>query len=114
MGTDFESLCQDPSFANIKAVFSAANLNKMGLSCADIGAFVDKSASTSLTTLGTDFVQCADGTISNTDADTAKCSGTWLTLKPGVVSASSRSSVPALWAVPVVLSALSAVTALNL
>ena len=110
----FESLCQDPSFANIKAVFSAANLNKMGLSCADIGAFVDKSASTSLTTLGTDFVQCADGTISNTDADTAKCSGTWLTLKPGVVSASSRSSVPALWAVPVVLSALSAVTALNL
>jgi hypothetical protein len=31
-----------------------------------------------------------------------------------VVSASSRSSVPALWAVPVVLSALSAVTALNL
>jgi hypothetical protein len=114
LGTDFESLCQDPSFANIKAVFSAANLNKMGLSCADIGAFVDKSASTSLTTLGADFVQCADGTISNTDADTAKCSGTWLTLKSGVVSASSRSSVPALWAMSVVLSALSALTALNL
>ncbi len=87
----------------------------MGLSCADIGAFVDKSAtSTSLTTPGSDFVQCTDGTISNTDADTGKCTGTWLTLKAGVSSASSRSGVPALWTVSVVLSAMSALTALNL
>jgi len=69
----------NPSFTAIKGAFSAANLNKMGLSCADIGGFVDGSSSkTSATTKGSDFAQCQDGSISNTYADSNKCTGTWV------------------------------------
>ena len=71
---------KNPSFATIKGVFTAANLNKMGVSCKDIGAFVDKSADkTSATTLGSDFTMCTDGTISNADADTSKCDAKFAT-----------------------------------
>merc|ERR1719460_2486335 len=66
--------------ATIKGVFTAANLNKMGVSCKDIGAFVDKSADkTSATTLGSDFTMCTDGTISNANADTSKCDAKFAT-----------------------------------
>ena len=64
----------NPDFAKIKAVFSAKNLNKMGVKCSDVGGFVDKSsAKTSATTLGSDFAECKDGTLSNAVADSSKC-----------------------------------------
>ena len=67
---------KNPSFSKVKAVFSAKNLNAMGLSCKDIGGFVP-GKDTSLTTEGDDFKTCNDGTISNMYADTTKCTGTW-------------------------------------
>jgi len=64
----------NPDFAKIKAVFTAENLNKMGVKCSDVGGFVDKSsAKTSATTLGSDFAKCSDGTLSNAVADSSKC-----------------------------------------
>jgi len=50
-----------PSFKTIKAAFSAANLNAMGIRCADVGSF-------------SDFELCTDGSLTNADADSSKCS----------------------------------------
>lgn len=50
-----------PSFKTIKEAFSAANLNAMGISCADVGSF-------------SEFDLCTDGTLTNADADSSKCS----------------------------------------
>jgi len=66
----------NPDFEAIKDVFSADNLNKMGVSCADVGGFVDKSEKkTSLTTKGIDFQQCTDTSAgpNNANADSDMC-----------------------------------------
>jgi hypothetical protein len=67
----------NPDFTKIKGVFSAENLNKMGISCADVGGFVDKSEKTSLTTKGSDFARCTDTSAgpANANADTNMCAG---------------------------------------
>jgi hypothetical protein len=68
-----------PAWTTVKSVFTAANLNKMGVKCADVGGFVDKSADkTSATTLGSDFPQCTDGTLSSAHADSGQCAGDWM------------------------------------
>ena len=68
-----------PAWTTVKSVFTAANLNKMGVKCADVGGFVDKSADkTSATTLGSDFLQCTDGTLSSAHADSGQCAGDWM------------------------------------
>jgi hypothetical protein len=68
-----------PSWDDLKAVFSNTNLNKMGVKCSDVGGFVDQDAGkTSATTRGSDFPVCQDGTISNPDADSGECSGSWM------------------------------------
>jgi len=67
-----------PSWEKIKAIFSNSNLNKMGVKCSDVGGFVDQDAGkTSATTSGSDFAECQDGTLSNPDADSGECSGSW-------------------------------------
>jgi hypothetical protein len=99
-----------PSFANIKAVFSPTNLNKMGIKCADVGEFTD--GVDTATTKGSDFEMCtdtADGP-ANADADSAKCAGSWLTLKVAKSSASANGGAYAFWLWSVLLSvALAAV-----
>ena len=80
---------QVPSWDALKAVFSNTNLNKMGLKCSDVGGFVDQDAGkTSATTRGSDFPVCQDGTISNPDADSGECSGSW-TETPAAAGAGS-------------------------
>jgi hypothetical protein len=72
---------QMPAWSTVKSVFTAANLNKMGVKCADVGGFVDKSAEkTSATTLGSDFPRCNDGTLSNPSADSGECAGDWMSV----------------------------------
>jgi len=69
-------------WTTIKSVFSATNLNKMGVKCADVGGFVNQDAAkTSATTLRTDFEVCTDDPAVpvNADADTAQCTGEWTT-----------------------------------
>jgi hypothetical protein len=98
-----------PSFDKIKAVFSADNLNKMGIKCADVGGFVDKSADkTSATTLGSDFTLCKDGTVSNDNADSAQCTGTWLSV-PRISAASANGSAHTFYALSVLMSVALAV-----
>ena len=64
----------------IRPLFSAGNLNKMGLKCADVGGFVDKNAAmTSATTLNSDFPVCTDtAQAAPADADSAQCAGDWM------------------------------------
>jgi hypothetical protein len=70
---------QMPAWSTFKSVFTAANLNKMGVKCADVGGFVDKSPEkTSATTQGSDFPRCNDGTLSNSNADSGQCTGDWM------------------------------------
>ena len=95
-----------PSFANIKAVFSAGNLNKMGIKCADVGAFTD--GVDTATTLGSDFPLCTDGTVSNANADSAQCTGSWLSL-PRISAASANGSAHTLYALSVLMSVTLAV-----
>merc|ERR1711865_802973 len=66
----------NPSFTTIKGVFTAANLNKMGVSCADVGGFVAVTTPAGKEVTATDFEVCTDGATAlwtNTDADTRKC-----------------------------------------
>jgi len=66
-------------WSTIKGVFSPTNLNKMGVKCADVGGFVDKTqAKTSATTLGSDFTVCTDTAEVNADADSGQCTGDWM------------------------------------
>jgi hypothetical protein len=68
-----------PSWTNIKSVFQAEHLNKMGVKCTDVGGFVDKNAQkTSATTVGADFPVCRDGSLSSPDADSGQCTGAWM------------------------------------
>lgn len=68
-----------PSWDGIKAVFSNTNLNKMGVKCSDVGGFVDQDAGkTSATTRNSDFAECTDGTLTNPDADSGECNGSWM------------------------------------
>jgi len=69
----------------IKAVFTATNLNKMGVKCADVGGFVNQDAKkTSATTLNADSPVCNDDAAATapSDADSAQCTGDWMTKMP--------------------------------
>jgi len=84
---------KDPSFTKIKGVFLAGNLNKMGVSCKDIGGFVPGVASTSATTVGSDFAECTDtASIANAHADTTKCIGAWNDASPATSDANHHTA----------------------
>lgn len=90
-----------PSWTNIKSVFQAEHLNKMGIKCADVGGFVDKNAQkSSATTVGADFPTCRDGALSNQDADSGQCSGDWMNVQAASTSGLSADAVVAAGGVP--------------
>jgi len=86
----------NPSFTTINGVFTAANLNLMGVSCADIGAFV-ASTTVGKAVTAADHPLCTDGTIVNADADTSQCIFEGLTASPcpAAATAAAATTTPA-------------------